>query len=206
MLGRIRIKSDLQNNLPLVTGMDEQRAIEMFLKLRDDETFCALFVAVYGRVRRYFLLRGVDRMTAEDLTQQVMLAVHQKAGEFRDHQLFQGWLFAIARNELLQHWRRGQARPQTIELEPIRTAIEEQFSVTPELQLHTELDDWLALLEPNERELLLLRFVEGLSYEELALVLGIPLGTVKSRLFHVKEKLLILTGADSTKTRKHKIH
>ena len=186
--------------------MDEQRAIEMFLKLRDDETFCALFVAVYGRVRRYFLLRGVDRMTAEDLTQQVMLAVYQKAGEFRDHQLFQGWLFAIARNELLQHWRRGQTRPQTIELEPIRTAIEEQFSVTPELQLHTELDDWLALLEPNERELLLLRFVEGLSYEELALVLGIPLGTVKSRLFHVKEKLLILTGADSTKTRKHKIH
>lgn len=185
--------------------MDEQRAIELFLQQRDEEAFCALFVAVYGRVRRYFLLRGTDRMTAEDLAQQVMLAVHQKAGEFADHRLFQGWLFAIARNELLQHWRRGQSRPQTIELEPIRAAIEEQFAVAPEIA-HTELDDWLVLLEPNERELVLLRFVEGLSYEELALVLGVPLGTVKSRLFSVKEKLLTLTGADSTRKRKQKIH
>lgn len=186
--------------------MDEQRAIEVFLAQRNEEAFCALFVAVYGRVRRYFLLRGVDRMTAEDLAQQVMLAVYQKAGEFQDHRLFQGWLFAIARNELLQHWRRGQSRPQTIELEPIRAAIEEQFSATPERLLHTELEDWLVLLEPNERELLLLRFVEELSYEELALVLSVPLGTVKSRLFSVKEKLLTLTGADSTKRRTHKIH
>ncbi|MFN7930057.1 MAG: RNA polymerase sigma factor [Blastocatellia bacterium] len=186
--------------------MDEQRAIELFLTQRDEEAFCALFVAVYGRMRRYFLLRGVDRMTAEDLAQQVMLAVYQKAGEFADHRLFQGWLFAIARNELLQHWRRGQARPQTIELEPMRAAIEEQFAVAPEIALQTELDDWLTLLEPNERELVLLRFVEGLSYEELALVLGIPLGTVKSRLFSVKEKLLALTGAGSAKQSKQKIH
>lgn len=183
--------------------MDEQQAIELFLQQRNDEAFCALFVAVYGRVRRYFLLRGVDRMTAEDLAQQVMLTVHQKAGEFQNHKLFQGWLFVIARNELLQHWRRGQSRPQTIEMEPIRAALEEQFAVEPDIFLRTELDDWLTLLEPNERELVLLRFVEGLSYDELAHVLGIAIGTVKSRIFSVKEKLLAITGSAVRKIKKH---
>jgi RNA polymerase sigma-70 factor, ECF subfamily len=182
--------------------VDEQRAIELFLEQRDDEAFYALFVAVYGRVRRYFLLRSVDRMTAEDLAQQVMLTVYQKAGEFQDHKLFQGWLFVIARNELLQHWRRGQARPQTVELEPIRTAIEESLFIETDVAWRTEFDEWLTFLEPNERELVLLRFVEGLSYDELALVLGIPIGTVKSRIFSVKEKLLTITGSAAYKKQK----
>ncbi len=185
--------------------MDEQQAIELFLQQRNDEAFCALFVACYGRVRRYFLLRGVDQMTAEDLAQQVMFTVHQKAGEFQDYKLFQGWLFVIARNELLQHWRRGQARPQTVELEPIRAAIEAQFFSESDLFLQTEFDEWLTFLEPNERELVLLRFVEGLSYDELAQVLGIPIGTVKSRIFNVKEKLLAIHESAVGKNKQQKI-
>lgn len=143
-------------------------------------------------------------MTAEDLAQQVMFTVYQKAGEFQDHKLFQGWLFVIARNELWQHWRRGQSRPQTIELEPIRAALEESFFSESDASWQTEFDEWLSLLEPNERELVLLRFVEGLSYEELAFVLGLPIGTIKSRIFHVKEKLLAITQVRAHK--KQKIH
>jgi RNA polymerase sigma factor (sigma-70 family) len=55
--------------------------------------------------------------------------------------------------------------------------------------------EWLSLLEPNERELILLRFVEGLTYEELATALDIPLGTVESRLFAVRKKLLRIAEA-----------
>lgn len=185
--------------------MDERQAIELFLLQRTDEAFCALFVAMYGRVRRYFHLRGLDLMTAEDLAQQVLLTVYQKAGEFHDHKLFQGWLFAIARNELLQHWRRAQSRPQTIELEPIRGELEKNISSDSASFLRTELEELLTLLEPNERELVLLRFVEGLSYEELAFVLDVPLGTVKSRIFHVKEKLLAVMREDSQINKKQKL-
>lgn len=166
--------------------MDERTALRLFLHDRDEEAFCALFVAVYPRVRRYFLLRRLDAPTAEDLAQTVLFKVYQKAAELRDAALFQGWLFAIARNELLQHWRQQQARIETVELEPLA----DSFTVPPAGSWQEEFDEWLRLLEPNERELVLLRFVEGLTYEELAAALGIPLGTVESRLFSVRKKLL----------------
>ena len=99
--------------------VDERQAIESFLQKRDEESFCALFKAVYGRVLRYYLLRGTDKMAAEELTQNVLLAVYRRAGEFQDHPSFRGWLFAIARNELLQYWRRNRARIQTVELDQL---------------------------------------------------------------------------------------
>lgn len=166
--------------------MDERTALRLFLHDRDEEAFCALFVAMYPRVRRYFLQRQVDAATTEELAQTVLFKVYQKAAELKDEALFQGWLFAIARNELLQHWRQQQARIETVELEPLA----DSFTVPPAGLLQTEFDEWLARLEPNERELVLLRFVEGLTYEELAAALGVPLGTVESRLFSVRKKLL----------------
>ncbi len=168
--------------------MDEQRAIESFLKQRDEETFCVLFKTVYGRVLRYFRLRGTDEMTAEELAQNVLLAVYRRAGEFQDQRLFRGWLFAIARNELLQHWRRNRARIQTVDLEPLRDVLVES-NVAAGMQWRLEFEAWLGVLEPAERELAHLRFVEGLSHEELAEVFAVPCGTIKSRLFYLKQKL-----------------
>lgn len=181
--------------------MDEQQAIRSFLDDQTDEAFCALFAAVYPRVRRYFLVRNTDEMTAEELAQTVLFKVYQKASELKDAALFQGWLFAIARNELLQHWRKQQARIETVEIEPLV----ENFTIEPTGFQRAEFDEWLSFLEPNERELVLLRFVEGLTYEELTAALGIPLGTVESRLFSVRKKLLRITNQDwNTRTGKNK--
>lgn len=166
--------------------MDEQTALRLFLQDRNEEAFCALFVMACPRVRRYFLLRQLDAPTAEDLAQTVLFKVYQKAEELKDAELFQGWLFAIVRNELLQHWRQQQSRIETVELDPLA----DSFTVSPAGLLQAEFDEWLRWLEPNERELVLLRFVEGLTYEELAAALGVPLGTVESRLFSVRKKLL----------------
>lgn len=173
--------------------------------LRSDEVFTDLFLALYPRVRGYFLVRGTDVMTAEDLAQQVMLQVHQKTGEFQEPELFLGWVFAIARNELLQHWRRRQSRLQTVELEPIQTTVSEELGFDAGIFWQTEFDEWLEMLEPDERELVLLRFVEGLSYDELAVALSIPIGTVKSRIFYIKAKLLAISKADFQSFRKHLI-
>lgn len=181
--------------------MDGPQAIEAFLSNPTEETFCALFVAFYGRVRRYFLLRGTDAMTAEDLAQRVLFAVYNKACELENAALFQGWLFVVARNELLQHWRRGQSRVETVELEPMV----EQLTIASDLELRAEFAEWLSLLEPNERELVMLRFVEGLSYEELALAFKAPLGTIKSRLFAVREKLLRIVEDKSARSFEKKV-
>lgn len=181
--------------------MDEQQAIRLFLNDRTEEAFCALFVAVYPRARRYFLVRNVDEMTAEELAQTVLFRVYQKAGELKDHALFYGWLFTIARNELLQHWRRQQARIETVELEPLA----ETFTTEPAGLLQAEFDEWLSFLEPNERELVLLRFVEGLTYEELTVALSLPLGTVESRIFSVRKKLLRIVEAKADKRKQQQI-
>lgn len=170
--------------------------IERFLRTRSEESYGELFVVVYPRVRRYFRLRGLDVMTAEDLTQNVLLIVFQHSAELREPELFLGWVFAIARNEWLRFGRQRQARIETVAFDVIATDTEYGFQAEPWLLREARFFAWLEWLDPAERELVILRFVEELSYEELALVFDLPLGTVKWRLFNVKKKLAEIIGAE----------
>lgn len=169
--------------------MEEKQAIELFLETRAEEAFCALFESLYARVRRYFLLRGLETTIAEELAQNVMFIVYQRAGDVRDRELFHGWLFKIAKNELLRHWRQQRSRSELAQFEPLSEELLERLSMEMEAVRSLDFTDWMSYLEPAERELIILRFVEDLSYEDLAIALGIPLGTVKWRLFNAKKKL-----------------
>lgn len=169
--------------------MDEQLAVELFLRTGEEEHFCVLFEAFFPRVRRYFLLRGLDRMNAEDLAQNVMFNVYRHANGLRDKELFTGWLFKIARNELLQHWRRREPPEWMVAFEQLNCALSEDLIAPGEFDEGARFADWMSYLEPAERELARLRFVEDLSYEELAVALGVPLGTIKWRLFNAKKRL-----------------
>src|SRR5262245_44185266 len=90
--------------------VDDRHAIENFLLTGAEEDFCDLFEVVYPRVRRYFLLRGMEAGEAEDLAQNVMVIVYQRARVVRGKELFYGWLFKVAKNELARFWRRRQTR------------------------------------------------------------------------------------------------
>ena len=169
--------------------MDDQSAVDLFLRTGSEEHFCALFEAFFPRVRRYFLLRGLDRMNAEDLAQNVMFNVYRHALELRDKTLFNGWLFKIARNELLQYWRRREPPEWMVALEQLNGAVAEDLVVDSGLDEGARFADWMSYLEPPERELVRLRFVEELSYEELSVAFGVPLGTIKWRLFNARKKL-----------------
>jgi len=177
--------------------LEEKQIIEYFFAARTEEAFCALFEAVCARVRRYFLLRGLDAMTAEELTQNVFVKIYQQAGELREADHFYGWLFAIARNEMISFWRREQSRLEKIEFEPLSEQHADCLMIEPEVMPAMRLMDLLRALEPAERDLILLRFVEGLSYEELAVALKLPLGTIKWRIFNARKKLSRIIGASS---------
>ena len=133
---------------------------------------------------------------AEDLAQNVLLVVFQRSGELREADLFPGWVFAIARNELLRSWRQSRARIQTVEFDSVEMESNHHFHLEPPFMQDARFYEWLKYLEPTERELVILRFVEELSYEDLALVFEVPLGTVKWRLFQVKKKLTKIIGAE----------
>jgi RNA polymerase sigma factor (sigma-70 family) len=169
--------------------LDDRHVIENFLLTGADEDFCALFEAVYPRVRRYFLLRGIEAGEAEELAQDVMVIVYQGAGEIRNKEFFNGWLFKVAKNELTRFWRRRLTRARIVEMEPLDDELSEQLMTEMEVAGSSDFVEWISYLEPAERDIIILRFVEELSYEELAVALAIPIGTVKWRLFNAKKKL-----------------
>ena len=182
--------------------LEEKQAIELFLRTRTEESFCALFESLYARMRRYFLLRGLESSIAEELAQDVMFIVYRRAGDIRDQELFHGWIFKIAKNELLRHWRRERTRHEIAAFEPLSDDL--AYNLTTELESArvTDFTKWLSYLEPADRELIILRFVEELSYEDLAAALNIPIGTVKWRIFNVKKKLSSIINTPDGTTRR----
>lgn len=184
--------------------MENRPVIENFLATRSDEAFCDLFEAVCLRVNRYFLLRGLDRSTAEDLTQNVLLKVYRQIGDLRGAEHFYGWLFTIARNEMISFWRGQQSRIETVDLDLIPDDQAVRMAVESPAIPNIRLMEWLKALDPADRDLVVLRFVEGLSYEELTAIFSIPLGTIKWRLFNARKKLARIIGPASERpSRQH---
>lgn len=181
--------------------MDDRRIIEKFLLTGAEEDFCGLFESVYPRVRRYLLLRGMHAWEAEELAQDVMVIVYQRAGELREKEFFNGWLFKVAKNELARFWRRRRTRSRIAEVEPLDDDLAEKLMIEMEVAGSSDFAEWVSYLEPAERDIIILRFVEELSYEELAVALGIPIGTVKWRLFNAKKKLAPIIKASPSKAR-----
>jgi RNA polymerase sigma-70 factor (ECF subfamily) len=150
------------------------------------------FAELFGRYRdpiwRFFRRRVVDDTRAEELAQDTFLAVLQAARRYQPSAAFRSYLFGIAFNVLMA-WRRKTRRLGEQEMTdldpPDRTADPDQV---------LWVRDALAGLDPMDREVLMLREYEQLSYDEIANAIGVPLGTVRSRLFRarmaLREKLI----------------
>lgn len=155
------------------------------------------FAALYGRhrIRLYrFLLRQVrDGGLADDLFQDIWQRVVAARATWRPEARFATWLFRIAHNRLVDHWRALQHRP------PAPTDAEQRTSRvpdpdTPERRLsdyeeHQRLHAALDGLPVEQREAVLLRLEQELSLEEIGEVTGVGRETVKSRLRYAMDKL-----------------
>lgn len=138
--------------------------------------------ALRGFLRR--LTRG-DHALADDLAQETFLVAFRKLGQFRGDSPFAGWLYAIA-------WSRFLMQARKRKLEPLDD--EEGEPVAPEggSALRLDLEKALALLRAPERAALSLCFAVGMSHEEAAAALNMPLGTLKSHVARGREKLKTL--------------
>ena len=127
---------------------------------------------------------------AEDLTQEVFIKIFQTLKTFDAAQgAFSTWLARVARNHLVDHYRRTKKDRVTSSLEDELGGIEETPSLTvePVTQLESRerkelLQQALDRLSPDLREAVVLRDLQDLDYDEIAQVLGVPEGTVKSRI------------------------
>ncbi|HET9851541.1 MAG TPA: RNA polymerase sigma factor [Candidatus Limnocylindrales bacterium] len=127
----------------------------------------------------YEITRDPDR--ADDAVQQALVAMWRDLPSLRDPSRFEGWTYRLVSNASLQELRRRR-RANVVALSPELVARQGDF--VARAAARDELDRALAMLSPDHRAVLVLRHLAGLSIDELAEVLGIPRGTVASRLHH----------------------
>ena len=140
-------------------------------------------VSHYASVCRFMRHLTGQKEDAEDLTQQAFIKAKQQIASYRGKATLRTWLFRIAFHEYT-HWKRSRRRTLTLESAPAR--VETAYDAC--LEAEALLDALKRLPEPL-REAFLLHEVQELSVEETASVLGLPQGTVKSRLFNARQKL-----------------
>ena len=136
---------------------------------------------------------------AADMSQEAFIKAYNSLSSFRGDSKFSVWLYRIVSNVCLDYLR-SRTRKPTVSLstenddgEEVELDIADE-SQSPELLLDRSLTRdavrrGLAALPPDHREILLLREIQGLSYEEIAAALGLEAGTVKSRIFRAGKKL-----------------
>src|SRR5882757_9971801 len=142
----------------------------------------------------YRVARGVLRNTAdaEDVAQEALLRAYSKFDRLRDRNRFRAWLVRIAFRLALDRLRSGKRRElrDTLWSQPERQppgATAEDLAASSEFQAH--LDNALAELPEKLRLVLLLAAMEGHTIDEIASMLGISTGTVKSRIFYARRQL-----------------
>lgn len=160
----------------------------------DVAAFAKLVARHQDRVYRFLARMMRSQEDARDLTQETFLSAHQALPRWRPEARLSTWLLRIARNLALDQLRRMQ-RVQFVALDEALAGQLPADGPTPEAALHARqriaaLEGALARLSVEHREIVLLRDIEGLSYEEIAEVLGIGLGTVKSRIARARAGLL----------------
>ncbi len=175
-------------------------------------TDCELIVgAIDGRldgfeelVRRYqrpitgYVFRMLGNYDAAlDVTQEVFIKVYNSLNKYSSEYKFSTWLYRIAHNAAVDHMRRNSATPQSLESENADGTFQMQIeSRGPSPEQDRERSEWRAeidtvvkCLPAAYRDLILLRHGRDLSYDEIAEVTGLPLGTVKNRLFRAREMM-----------------
>lgn len=183
---------------------DLDRTFDLLLALRcqagDPAAFAELVGRFHPRLLLYVrkLLAGAGGPSAEDVLQDVWLDAHRGLSRLRDSGALRGWLYRLARDRAWQALRRrrgpiARAVPLAAVGEVAAPPGEEPaFAADDAAAIHAALDR----LTPGHREVLLLRFVEGMTYEQAAAVVGCPVGTVRSRLHHAKRCLAAALGKD----------
>ena len=142
-----------------------------------------------------------NKEDAADLTQESFLKAFRALPSFQGQSSFSTWLFRIATNTCLDERRKRQRKPQIFSLDnPLSTAdgeIQLEFAgnepdplqITLEHELQKEIQELLQKLPPKQRAIIVMRDLQGFSYEEMAETFQVSLGTIKSRLSRARSRL-----------------
>jgi RNA polymerase sigma-70 factor (ECF subfamily) len=179
------------------------------LKQGDTNAFQSLVLKYERQVYNHCLRMVYDEEESYDLTQEIFLRVYRNIANYQHNFSFYTWLYRITVNCCIDYLRKRKRQPASVSLSqpgngenphepgreqdyPDETYVPDKAALNQEL--NQTLNRALGQLSPKLREIIVLKEVEGLSYEEIADILGCSRGTVKSRLFRARERLKELLG------------
>ncbi len=138
---------------------------------------------VYNTCRR--LIAGYD---AEDVSQEVFIKIYKNMNKFKGNSNISTWIYKITVNTCREYWRKNSRHVKMLELK--EDIIEQDSNIDDGIinkEIKKYISEALLSMDMNKRAVVVLRDINGLSYEEISKILGIPIGTVKSRIARGRE-------------------
>ncbi len=163
------------------------------------DAFSALFTRYKQPLFGFFRRRVADPAQAEELTQETFLAIVRAAARYQPAALFRTYLYAVGFKILRAYRRKIIFRATFLGEQPP----DREPAVEDAIEAKALMRDAVGKLERLDREVLLLREFEQLSYAEIAELLGLPLNTVRSRLFRARQALHDLLAAPASHSTTH---
>jgi RNA polymerase sigma-70 factor, ECF subfamily len=155
--------------------------------------FGSLVEAEIPRLRRYARALTRDAVRADDLVQSCLVRAVAKQHLWEPGTNLRAWLFTILHNQHVNDVRRSAREGSNVSIEDAAPMLTTQSNAFDTVQLR-DLEAAIAKLPQEQRQVILLVGLEGMLYEEVAIVLGVPIGTVRSRLSRGRDQLRTLMG------------
>jgi len=159
----------------------------------DGDAFAAL-IRAFEAPTYQFILRMVRRpAVADDVSQDVFIRLWRHLGHIESAEMLPGWLRRVAANAVIDHWRKEEARDrrmQELRQHPIARHVVKPSTRIESKEALDAVQAAVDALPARLKSVLMLRTMEGLSYEEVAEVLGLSVYAVRSRLFRARHELL----------------
>ena len=171
-----RTKNDFSSN-----EMDRQSELVLLAKAGDAEAFGHLYETYLDRIYRYIYFRVTDEQTAEDLISQVFTKAWENLDRYQPSgRPFIAWLYTIAHNTVIDHYR---TRKDTVAIENTLSLASDSPSPDEQVELHFEADNLrsaLQTLTPEQQHVVVLKFIAGLTTDEIAAQLRKSPGAIRA--------------------------
>jgi RNA polymerase sigma-70 factor, ECF subfamily len=155
--------------------------------------FAHLLEGEIPRLRRYARALTRDTSRADDLVQSCLVRAIAKQHLWQQGTNLRAWLFTLLHNQHVNDVRRSAREGSAIPIEKVASEVPVSSNVGASLELR-DLERAMNRLPDEQRQVILLVGLEGMRYEEVATILGIPIGTVRSRLSRGRDTLRVLMG------------
>ena len=158
-----------------------------------DRSLRAQIEVLVPRLRRYARAMARDPVAADDLVQDCLVRALGKIHLWKEGTDLRAWLFTILHNRHINHARRTARQRAIVQLQKWKPGSAASPNQIVRLELR-DLERAIARLPEEQRSVILLVGLEGMRYDEVALVLNLPVGTVRSRVFRGRASLRVMTG------------